>query len=176
MTNPNVTRWIGSVERFKLQNQYERPFYQDEQQFYLFHPPMPTENGKQLQEYFNERSEIEKEKIKLKEEERGLVNKFDDLNRELKKVMEKEASSPEEQMKQRQEMDSINKKIQEITEKLMKVREKIEEKEEEIDKVNEKINQTIELVLKDEHELAQQEQELEKEKNNKKVDSLISQL
>jgi chromosome segregation ATPase len=101
---------------------------------------MPTENGKQLQEYFNERTGIEKEMIKLKEEERGLVNKFDELNHELKRVMERNVSSPEEQIKKQQEIYSINRKIHEITEELLKVREKIEEKENEIDKVNEKIN------------------------------------
>lgn len=176
MTNPNVIRWIGSVERFKLNNQSERPFYQDEKQFYLFHPPMPTENGKMLQERFDERTEIEKEKIRLKEEERKLVDKFDNLNDELRKVMEKPANSPEEQMAKEAEIASIQEEINKVAEELVKVREKIEEKEKETDKANEKINEMIDIVLEDEHKLNQQEQEIEKEKNNQKVESLIAQL
>ena len=176
MTNPNVIRWIGSVERFKLNNQSERPFYQDEKQFYLFHPPMPTENGKMLQERFDERTEIEKEKIRLKEEERKLVDKFDNLNDELRKVMEKPANSPEEQMAKEAEIASIQEEINKVAEELVKVREKIEEKEKEIDKANEKINEMIVIVLEDEHKLNQQEQEIEKEKNNQKVELLIAQL
>ena len=173
MTNLNV---IGSVERFKLQNQSERPFYQDEQQFYLFHPPMPTENGKMLQERFDERTKIEKEMISLKEEERKLVDKFDDLNAELRKVAEKPANSPEEQMAKDAEIASIQEEINKVAEELVKVREKIKEKEKEIDKANEKINEMIEIVIEDEHKLNQQQQEIEKEKNNKKVDELINQL
>ena len=173
MTNLNV---IGWVERFKLQNQSERPFYQDEQQFYLFHPPMPTKNGKMLQERFDERTEIEKEKISLKEEERKLVDKYDNLNNELRKVMEKPADSPEEQMAKEAEITSIQEEINKIADELLKVREKIKEKEKELDKANEKINEMIEIVIEDEHKLNQQQQELEKEKNDKKVALLIGQL
>jgi len=176
MTNPNVIRWIGSVERFKLNNQSERPFYQDEQQFYLFHSPMPTENGKMLQERFDERTEIEKEKISLKEEERKLVDKFDNLNDGLRKVMVKPANSPEEQMAKEVEIASIQEEINKVAEELMKVREKIEEKEKEIDKANEKINEMIEIVIEDEHKLNQQQQQLEKEKNGEKVELLMAKL
>ena len=176
MTNPNVIRWIGSVERFKLHNQSERPFYQDEKQFYTFHPPMPTENGKQLQEFFDERTEIEKGMSKLEEEARSLVNKFDDLNNHLAEVQTRATSSVEEEQAKQAEIASIQAEIQKIMKELMKVREKIEEKEEEIDRVNEKINEMIKIVIEDEHKLVQQQQELEKEKNDKKVDELISQL
>ena len=96
MTNLNV---IGWVERFKFKNQSERPFYQDEQQFYLFHPPMPTENWKQLQEFFDERTKLEKERFGLIEEERNLVDKFDDLSRLLQEVQKRPASTPEEEKK-----------------------------------------------------------------------------
>ncbi len=160
----------------KLQKQSERPFHQDEQQFYLFHPPMPTENWKQLQQFFDERTEIENEKFRLVEQERKLVTKFDDLNAALKRVSQKETSSIEEEKKKQEEMMAIKKEIEKVAEELMKVREEIEEKEDEIDKVNEKINEMIEIVLEDEHKLNQQEEESQKEKNGKKVELLITQL
>lgn len=173
MTNLNV---IGWVERFKLQNQSERPFYQDEQQFYLFHPPMPTENGKQLKEFFNERTKLEKEKISLKEAERHLVDKFDDLNRSLQEVQRKPATTPEEQKKKEEEMNSIREQIHKIAEELVKVRKAIKEKEKEIDRTNEKINEKIEAVIEEEHKFNQEQQELEKEKKDKKIDELMNQL
>ena len=173
MTNLNV---IGWEERFKQQNQSERPFYQDEQQFYLFHPTMPTENWKMLQEYFDERTEIENKKISLKEEEKKLVDKFDNLNNELKKVEEKPANSPEEQMKKEAEIKSIQKEINKVAREITKVREEIEAKEEEIDKANEKINKMIEIVIEDEHKLNQQQQEIEKERNGEKVELLMAKL
>ena len=173
MTNLNV---IGWVERFKLKNQSERPFYQDEHQFYLFHPPMSTENGKQLQEFFDERTEIENEKFRLKEEERKLVDKFDDLNRTLQEIQKKPAATPEEEEKKEEEMSSIREQIQKVAEELMKVKEKIEEKELEIDRVNEKINEMTEIVIEDEHKLVQEQQEIEKENNDKKVELLMNKL
>ena len=177
MTNPNVSRWIGSsVERLKFQKQSERPFHQDEQQFYLFHPPMPTENWKQLQEFFDERTKLENEKFNLIEEERKLVDKFDDLNRSLQEVQKKPATTPEEQKKKEEEMNSIRAQIQRIAEELVKVREILAEKEREIDRANEKINEMTEIVIEDEHKLVQEQQEVEKEKNDKKVESLMNQL
>jgi len=177
MTNPNVSRWIGSsVERLKFQKQSERPFHQDEQQFYLFHPPMPTENWKQLQEFFDERTKLENEKFNLVEEERKLVDKFDDLNRSLQEVQKKSATTPEEQKKKEEEMNSIRAQIQRIAEELVKVRENLAEKEREIDRTNEKINEMTEIVIEDEHKLVQEQQEIEKEKNDKKVESLMNQL
>lgn len=177
MTNPNVSRWIGSsVERLKFQKQSERPFHQDEQQFYLFHPPMPTENWKQLQEFFDERTKLENEKFNLVEEERKLVDKFDDLNRSLQEVQKKSATTPEEQKKKEEEMNSIRAQIQRIAEELVKVRENLAEKEREIDRANEKINEMTEIVIEDEHKLVQEQQEIEKEKNDKKVESLMNQL
>jgi len=177
MTNPNVSRWIGSsVERLKFQKQLERPFHQDEQQFYLFHPPMPTENWKQLQEFFDERTKLENEKFNLIEEERKLVDKFDDLNHSLQEIQKKPATTPEEQKKKEEEMNSIREQIQKIAEELVKVRECIAEKEREIDRANEKINEMTEIVIEDEHKLVQEQQEIEKEKNDKKVESLINQL
>ena len=177
MTNPNVSRWIGSsVERLKFQKQSERPFHQDEQQFYLFHPPMPTENWKQLQEFFDERTKLENEKFNLVEEERKLVDKFDDLNRSLQEVQKKSATTPEEQKKKEEEMNSIRAQIQRIAEELVKVRENLAEKEREIDRTNEKINEMTEIVIEDEHKLVQEQQEVEKEKNDKKVESLMNQL
>ena len=173
MTNLNV---IGWVERFKFKNQSERPFYQDEQQFYLFHPPMPTENWKQLQEYFDERTLIEDEKIRLKEDERKLVEKYDGLRRNLAEVQKRPATTPEEEQKKQEEMAAIQREIEKVAEELIKVREKIEDKEKGLDRANEKINEQIEIVIEDEHKLAQQEQELEKEKNDKKVEDLINQL
>jgi len=172
MTNLNV---IGWVERFN-KNQSERPFYQDEQQFYLFHPPMPTENGKQLKEFFNERTKLEKERFGLIEEERKLVDKFDALNRSLQEIQRKPASTPEEQKKKEEEMNSIREQIQKIAEELVKVRENIAEKEREIDRANEKINEMAEIVIEDEHKLVQEQQEIEKEKNDKKVELLMNQL
>lgn len=176
MTNPNVIRWIGSAERLKLQKQSERPFHQDEKQFYLFHPPMPTENWKQLQEYFDERTLIEDEKIRLKEDERKLVDKYDDLRRNLAEVQKRPASTPEEEQKKQADMEAIQEEIKEVAKKIKEVKKEIQQKEEEIDRVNEKINEMIEIVIEDEHKLAQQEQELEKEKNDKKVEDLINQL
>ena len=175
MGNPNVTRF-GSVERLKLQQQSERPFHQDEQQFYLFHPPMPTENWKQLQQYFDERTLIEDDKIRLREDERKLVDKYDGLRRNLAEVQKRPATTPEEEQKKQEEMAAIQREINKVAEELIKVREKIEEKEKELDRVNEKINEQIEVVIEDEHKLAQQEQELEKEKNDKKVEDLMAQL
>jgi len=177
MTNPNVSRWIGSsVERLKFQKQSERPFHQDEQQFYLFHPPMPTENWKQLQEFFDERTKLENEKFSLVEEERKLVDKFDDLNHSLQEIQRRLATTPEEEKRKEEEMNSIREQIQKIAEELVKVRECIAEKEREIDRANEKINEMIEIVIEDEHKLVQEQQEFEKEKNDKKVESLINQL
>ena len=177
MTNPNVSRWIGSsVERLKFQKQSERPFHQDEQQFYLFHPPMPTENWKQLQESFDERTKLENEKFSLVEEERKLVDKFDDLNHSLQEIQRRPATTPEEEKRKEEEMNSIREQIQKIAEELVKVRECIAEKEREIDRANEKINEMIEIVIEDEHKLVQEQQEFEKEKNDKKVESLINQL
>ena len=176
MTNPNVIRWIGSAERLKFKNQSERPFRQDEQQFYRFHPPMPTENWKQLQHYFDERTELENEKIKLKEDERKLVDKFDDLSRTLQEIQKKPAATPEEEEKKEAEMNSIREQIQKLEEELMKVREKIDEKEKEIDRTNEKINEMIEIVIEDEHKLNQEQQEIEKEKNDKNVELLMNKL
>ena len=176
MTNPNVTRWIGSVERLKLQKQSERPFHQDEQQFYLFHPPMPTENWKQLQQFFDERTEIENEKTRLKEDERKLVDKFDGLNKALKKTQEKQENSADGAIVQRAEIDSIQKEIQKVTEELIKVRKEMKEKDEEIDRINEKINEQIEIVIEDEDKLVQEQQVVEKEKNDKRMESLIAQL
>ena len=176
MTNPNVIRWIGSAERLKFQNQSERPFHQDEQQFYLFHPPMPTENWKQLKEQFDERTKLEKERFSLVEEERKLVDKFDDLNQSLQEVAQRPATTPEEQKKKEDEMNSIRMQIQKVAEELVKVRENIEEKEREIDRANEKINEMTQIVIEDEHKIVQQQQELEKEKNDKKVENLMSQL
>ena len=176
MTKPNVTRWIGSVERLKLQKQSERPFHQDEQQFYLFHPPMPTENWKQLQQFFDERTEIENEKTRLKEDERKLVDKFDGLNKALKKTQEKQENSADGAIAQRAEIDSIQKEIQKVTEELIKVRKEMKEKDEEIDRINEKINEQIEIVIEDEHKLVQEQQVVEKEKNDKRMESLIAQL
>ena len=176
MTNPNVIRWIGSAERLKFKNQSERPFHQDEQQFYLFHPPMPTENWKQLQEFFDERTKLENEKFNLIEEERKLVDKFDDLNHSLQEIQRRPATTPEEEKRKEEEMNSIREQIQKIAEELVKVRECIAEKEREIDRANEKINEMIEIVIEDEHKLVQEQQEFEKEKNDKKVESLINQL
>jgi len=176
MTNPNVTRWIGSVERLRLEQQSKRPFHQDEQQFYLFHPPMPTENWKQLQQYFDKRTEIENEKFMLREKEKKLVDEFDVLNRSLQEVQRKPASTPEEEKKKQEEMDSIRAQIYKIAEELIEVRKRIEEKEKEIDRVNEKINEMIEIVIEDEHKLNQEQQEMEKEKNDKKVELLMNKL
>ena len=172
MTNLNV---IGWVERFN-KNQFERPSYQDEQQFYLFHPPMPTENGKQLKQYFDRRTEVEKERFSLREDERKLVNKFDSLSHSLQKIQEKAVFTPEGQRKKREELKSIRNQIRKIAKELRKAREKIDEKEKEIDKTNEKINEMIEIVLEDEHKLNQEQQEIEKEKNDKKVELLIDKL
>ena len=175
MTNPNVIWWIGSVERFNRSHS-ERPNYQDEQQFYLFHPPMPTENGKLLQQYFDERTGIEKERYGLREKERELVSKFDSLSRDLMKVRKRETSTVEEEIAKEEEIRAIEDQIQKIAEEQIKLREEIEWKEKEIDKANEKINEMIEIVIEDEHKLNQQQQEFEKEKNDKKVESLINQL
>jgi len=176
MTNPNVIGWIGSVDRLKFKQQSPRPFHQDEQQFYLFHPPMPTENWKQLKEYFDERSKLEKERFNMVEEERKLVDKFDDLNRLLLEVSQKPASTPDDQQKKEEEINSIRTKIQKIAEDLVKLRNNIAEKDGEIDRVNEKINEMTQIVIEDEHKVVQQQQELEKEKNEKKVENLMAQL
>ena len=176
MTNPNVIRWIGSAERLKFKNQSERPFRQDEQQFYLFHPPMPTENGKQLQQYFDERTKLENEKYGLWEEERKLANKFDNLSRNLMEVRRRVTSTVEEEISKNAEIRAIEKQIQKIAKEEKKLKEEIKEKEREIDRANEKINEMIEIVIEDEHKLNQEQQELEKEKNDKKVENLMAQL
>lgn len=176
MTNPNVIRWIGSSERLKFQNQSERPFHQDEQQFYLFHPPMPTENGKLLQQYFDERTKLENEKYGLWEEERKLASKFDNLSRNLMEVRRRETSTVEEEISKNAEIRAIQKQIQKIAEEEIKLKEEIKKKEKEIDRANEKINEMIEIVIEDEHKLNQEQQELEKEKNERKVENLMAQL
>lgn len=176
MTNPNVIRWIGSVERLNFQKQSERPFHQDEQQFYLFHSPMPTENGKLLQQFFDERTKIENEKYGLWEEERNLAKKFDNLSRDLMEVRRRETSTVEEEIAKNAEIRAIEKQIQKIAEEKMKLEEKAEEKEREIDRTNEKINEMVQIVIEDEHKVVQQQQELEKEKKEKKVENLMAQL
>ena len=176
MSNPNVIGWIGQVEKLNNKKQYERPFHQDEQQFYLFHPPMPTENGRQLKEHFKERRKIENEKFDLKEKERSLVDKYDTLSRSLKDVVSRPVSSPEDEMKKQAEIKSIQNEIKKVFDELKKVREEIIKKDDEIDKVNEKINEIKEIVIEDEHKSFQQQQEYEKKKNSVEVDSLINQL
>ena len=137
---------------------------------------MPTENGKLLQERFDERTKIENEKFILKEDERKLVDKFDDLNHNLSEVQKRPTSTPEEEQGKQAEMEAIQKEIEKVAQELMKVREEIEQKEEEIDRANEKINEQIEVVIKDEHKLAQQEQELEKERKSDKIELLMAKL
>ena len=176
MTNPNVIRWIGSAERLKFKNQSERPFRQDEQQFYLFHPPMPTENGKLLQQYFNERTNLENEKYGLWEEERNLAKKFDNLSHNLMEVRRRVTSTVEEEISKNAEIRAIQNQIHKIAKEEKKLKEEIKEKEREIDRANEKINEMIEIVIEDEHKLNQEKQELEKEKNDKKVENLMAQL
>ncbi|MBR4633871.1 hypothetical protein IKO50_02715 [bacterium] len=159
-----------------FQKQSERPFHQDEQQFYLFHSPMPTENGKLLQQFFDERTKIENEKYGLWEEERNLAKKFDNLSRDLMEVRRRETSTVEEEIAKNAEIRAIEKQIQKIAEEKMKLEEKAEEKEREIDRTNEKINEMVQIVIEDEHKVVQQQQELEKEKKEKKVENLMAQL
>ena len=52
----------------------------------------------------------------------------------------------------------------------------MKEKDEEIDRINEKINEQIEIVIEDEDKLVQEQQVVEKEKNDKRMESLIAQL
>lgn len=137
---------------------------------------MPTENGKQLQQYFDERTNLENEKYELWEEERKLVNKFDNLSRNLMEVRRRKTSTVEEEISKNSEIRAIEKQIQKIAKEEKKLKEEIKEKEKEIDKSNEKINEMIEIVIEDEHKLNQEEQELEKEKNDKKVENLMAQL
>lgn len=176
MTNPNVIKWIGSVENLNNKKEFERPFHQNEQQFYLIHPPMPTENGKKLKEFFNEREILEHEKSELEKKEQNLKNKFDELNHTLRKVQEKPATTPEEQIRKQEEINRIREEIHKVTEELKKVRKDIKEIDNEIDNINEKINQMIEIVLEDEHKDLQQQQELEKQNNREEVKLLINQL
>ena len=106
----------------KFKNQSERPFRQDEQQFYLFHPPMPTENGKQLQEYFDERTKLENEKYGLWEEERKLASKFDNLSRNLMEVRRRETSTVEEEISKNAEIRAIQNQIHKIAKEEKKCR------------------------------------------------------
>lgn len=137
---------------------------------------MPTENGKQLQQYFDERTKLENEKYGLWEEERKLASKFDNLSRNLMEVRRRETTTVEEEISKNAEIRAIQKQIQKIAEEEIKLKEKIEEKEKQIDKANEKINEMVQIVIEDEHKVVQQQQELEKEKNDKKVENLMSQL
>lgn len=107
MTNPNVTEWIGSAERLKFQNQSVRSFYWDEQWFYVFHPPMPTQHWKQLQQYFDEMIGLEKEKYRLREEERKLADKYDNLSRDLIEISKKKTSTVEEETAKNEEIIAI---------------------------------------------------------------------
>ena len=75
---------------------------------------MPTENGMQLKEHFNERKKIEKEKSELQEKEKKLVDKFDSLNKSLKDVMQKPAETPEDQMKKVMQFKKKSRKLQKI--------------------------------------------------------------
>lgn len=137
---------------------------------------MPTENGKLLQQFFDERTKIENEKYGLWEEERKLANKFDNLSRDLMEVRRRETSTVEEEIAKNAEIRAIEKQIQKIAEEKMKLEEKAEEKEREIDRTNEKINEMVQIVIEDEHKVVQQQQELEKEKKEKKVENLMAQL
>jgi len=137
---------------------------------------MPTENGKLLQQFFDERTKIENEKYELWEEERKLANKFDNLSRDLMEVRRRETSTIEEEIAKNAEIRAIEKQIQKIAEEKMKLEEKAEEKEREIDRTNEKINEMVQIVIEDEHKVVQQQQELEKEKKEKKVENLMAQL
>jgi FKBP-type peptidyl-prolyl cis-trans isomerase (trigger factor) len=98
----------------KFKNQSERPFRQDEQQFYLFHPPMPTENGKLLQQFFDERTKLENEKYGLWEEERNLAKKFDNLSRNLMEVRRRVTSTVEEEISKNAEIRAIQNQIHKI--------------------------------------------------------------
>jgi len=137
---------------------------------------MPTENGKLLQQYFDERTKLENEKYGLWEEERKLANKFDNLSRNLMEVRRRVTSTVEEEISKNAEIRAIQKQIQKIAEEEIKLKEEIKKKEKEIDRVNEKINEMIEIVIEDEHKLNQEQQELEKEKNERKVENLMAQL
>ena len=137
---------------------------------------MPTENGKLLQQFFDERTKIENEKYGLWEEERKLANKFDNLSRDLMEVRRRETSTVEEEIAKNAEIRAIEKQIQKIAEEKMKLEGKAEEKEREIDRTNEKINEMVQIVIEDEHKVVQQQQELEKEKKEKKVENLMAQL
>lgn len=175
MTKSNV-KWLGSAERFKFKNHSERPFYQDEQQFYLFHPPMPTENGKLLQEYFNERKEIEEGKNELRKEQKKLVDIWSGLQKKLSRVQRRHTNSIEEEMKKQEEIASIQEESKKVVDDIFKIKKSYKKIDKKIDSVNEKINEMVQIVIEDEHKLAQKEQELEKEKNEKKVESLIEKL
>ncbi len=137
---------------------------------------MPTENGKLLQQFFDERTKIENEKYGLWEEERKLANKFDNLSRDLMEVRRRETSTVEEEIAKNAEIRAIEKQIQKIAEEERKLKEDIKEKERKIDRTNEKINEMVQIVIEDEHKLNQEQQELEKEKNDKKVENLMAQL
>ncbi len=98
---------------------------------------MPTENGKQLQQYFDERTKLENEKYGLWEEERKLANKFDNLSRNLMEVRRRETSTVEEEISKNAEIRAIQKQIQKIAEEEIKLKEEIKKKEKEKNKKKE---------------------------------------
>lgn len=174
MTGSNVIGWIGSAEKYDLRSTRERPYHQDKDQFYFFHPPMPTENGKQLWEKFDERAKIEEEKFELKEAESNLVDKFDDLNTQLQEVEKRVVASSEDAEKKEEEIRSIKMEIKKISDELTKLRDKIDEVENRIDRVNEKINELVERVKKEEYESNKRRQVRDESDRKRIVDDLVN--
>jgi hypothetical protein len=78
----NLNNLSSSVERFEVEKK-EKVLYIDEAQFRLVHPPKPTETWKKMDEKFKERRTFEREKLSLKIEKHGLVEKYDSLEKEL---------------------------------------------------------------------------------------------
>lgn len=95
MKNLNRPYGINSVERMSTE-QKERPLYLNEAQFRLVHPPKPTDSWKKIEEKFWMRKEIEKEKLKLKNERYELVKQHDDLGKKWEELMKQPPKSIEE--------------------------------------------------------------------------------
>jgi chromosome segregation ATPase len=176
MENLNVRN--VSTEELKSIPQYRKEPYSenDELQFKNWHEEKPTENWKQLQKYFDERAEIEKELRGLQEWKNELIEKGDELQKRLSEVQKRPTSSQEEEMKKQQELELIQNEIKEINEEVIRVKEKIEEKEQEFSKAIDKVEEAKELVKNDEHEQIQLDNEEYRRKKDAQVEFLMSQL
>ena len=174
MTNLNTLSWINSVER-KGMDQGKVP-YINEEQFRLLYSPKPTEAWKTIDLKFSKRKEAEKERLQLKIDKHNLVEQYNNLNKELKKVMSQPATTPEEQKSKESRIKAIREEQKNIIKKIKEKNKEIKKKEEEIEKLNKDIYELSEKIREEEHKENIKNKESLDKLNQEKIKDLKSQL